>query len=156
MRSGCSSTHQFEDTQEGIDRSGAAGPRQVWGLIGPFGGEWNPLAWFESRPIHPVNRTTIRNQARRLTRSYSQSGVAHAPKLKPGFGARLMNNFGVTIRTRTRTRTRTICLTNFGIQDKIAQNRKRRARCGPGSLELVPGGAARLSSPKSSPHRANV
>jgi len=98
------------------------------------------LAWFESRPIHPVNRTTIRNQARRLTRSYSQSGAAHAPKLKPGFGARLMNNFGVTIRTRTRTST--IRLTNFGIQDKIAQNRKRRARCGPGSLELVPGGAA--------------
>ena len=52
-----------------------------------------------SRRIHPLKRTTIRNQARRLARSYSQSGVAHAPKLKPGFGARPMNNFGATIRT---------------------------------------------------------
>ena len=55
----------------------------------------------KSRPIHWLKRTTIRNQARRLVRSYSQSGVAHAPKLKLGFGARSMNNFGATIRTTT-------------------------------------------------------
>ena len=53
-----------------------------------------------------LKRTIIRNQARRLARSYSQSGVAHAPKLKNGFGPSLMNNFGATIRTTTRTRTK--------------------------------------------------
>jgi hypothetical protein len=33
-----------------------------------------------------------------LGRSYSQSGLAHAPKLLEGFGPRLMNNFGLSIR----------------------------------------------------------
>ena len=57
-------------------------------------------AWFESLVrFIMLKRTTIRNQAGALARSYSQFGVAHAPKLKSGFGAKSMNNFGATIRT---------------------------------------------------------
>jgi hypothetical protein len=49
-----------------------------------------------------VKRTKIRNLATRLQRSYSQSGVAHARKLrKIAFVPGSMNNFGPTIRTTT-------------------------------------------------------